>query len=149
MGTIHNLSSRFTALKFETIKQESLRETAPNIIPELNRQQLKSGQRADGQTITPSLSNVIYARDKENKNGLNGRSLLTPDLYNTGSFQSQITTTVTAKTIKTFSIDLKAAKLELKYSPYIYGANSQNLSKYATEDLQSVLIWKLKAATVG
>lgn len=151
MGTIKNLADRFkiAAANWEVIKQESLRETAPAIIPVYNREQLRSGQLSDGNPITPQLENVIYALDKEAKNGLNGRSLLTPDLYNEGNFQGDVTTTITAKTIKTFSLDLKAPKLELKYSPLIYGANPKNLSKYAIEDLRPVLFSKLKAATVG
>lgn len=149
MGTIANLANRFKALNFDLIKQESLRETAPFIIPVMNREQLRSGQLTDGSAIVPPLSNLQYALDKEAENGLNGRSLLTPDLYHTGEFQSEITTTITAKTIKTFSLDLKGPSLELKYSPKIYGANPANLSKYAIQNLRPVLFAKLKAATVG
>lgn len=149
MGTIANLANRFKALDWDLIKQTSLRETAPNIIPQMNRGQLKSGQLNDGSPIEPPLSNTAYALDKEKKHGLNGRSLFTPDLLDTGAFQSEITTTITAKTIKTFSLDLKGEELELKYSPKIYGANPTNLSKYAIEDLRPVLFQKLRTATVG
>lgn len=149
MGTIHNLASRFKALNFENIKQEAIRETAPEIFPILNRAQLKSGKLSNGNPITPKLDNVAYALKKETLNGLNGRTLLTPDLKNTGEFYADITTTVTAKTIKTFSLDTKSPALELKYSPFIFGLNSANLAKYAKENLQPVLMAKLKAATVG
>lgn len=149
MGTIKNLATRFKALNFDLIQQESLRETAPLVIPGMNRDQLKSGKKSDGNPIIPPLENITYALDKEATNGLNGRSLLTPDLLKTGAFQSEITTIITAKTIKTFSLDLKGEKLELKYTPLIYGANKENLSKYATKDLRPVLFQKLKAATVG
>lgn len=149
MGTIHNLASRFASLNFDQIKQQSLRETAPAIIPEMNIEQLKHGKLSDDNPIVPKLENITYAIDKENKNGLNGRTLLTPDLKNTGGFYEGITTTVTRLTIKTFSIDLKSPKLEARYSKLIYGPNTANLSKYAIEDLKPVLMSKLKTATIG
>jgi len=147
MGTIANLTNRFKALNFDLIKQESLRETAPLIIPEMTREQMRQGQRSDGNPIVPKLEDIRYAIDKEANGGL--APFLTPDLFHTGEFQENIITTITAKTIKTFSIDLKAPKLELRYTPLIYGANSANLAKYATENLQPVLLSRLKAATVG
>lgn len=147
MGTIKNLANRFKALNFDLIKQESLRETAPSAIPQYNREQLRAGQLSDGNLITPQLGSLTYALTKENKGGK--APFMTPDLFETGSFQADITTTITSKTIKTFSLDLKGPSLQLKYSPLIYGANPSNLSKYATQDLQPVLHKKLREATVG
>lgn len=150
MGTIANLANRFKALNFELIKQEALRETVSEV-PELIREQLKSGQRSDGNPITPKLDNIAYALKKEAVNGLNGRSLLTPDLLNTGSYQEKITSIITAKTIKSFSLDLKSEALDLKYgekSPLLK-LNEANTSKYALDSVKPVLFSKLKAATVG
>lgn len=149
MGTIKNLADRFRSLDWNGIKQDSLQETAPAIIPDMNREQLTQGQTSRSQPIVPQLSDVLYAIKKEATNGLNGRSLLTPDLKNTGDFYKGIITEVTGTALKTYSTDAKSNKLELTYSPYIFGANSNNLSKYATEDLQPVLLQKLKSATVG
>lgn len=145
MGTIRNLANRFRALDFELIKQESLRETVTEV-PELNREQLRKGQLSDGNLIRPQLDNPVYAVSKQTKGGI--APFMTPDLLNTGAFQEQITTTITAKTIKTFSLDLKAPKLELKYTPLIYGLDTPNMGKYA-QSVRPVLFEKLRAATVG
>lgn len=151
MGTIRNLANRVSlaAQQWETTKQVAIRETAPQTFPQLNREQLRKGQLSDGNPISPPLANITYALDKENKNGANGRSLLTPNLFDTGAFQGSITTTVTRLSIKTFSLDLKAPKLQLKYSPLIYGLQPNNLTKYATETLKPVLFEKFRSQTVG
>lgn len=146
MGTINQLYIRFKSLNFELIKQLSLRETVSEV-PELNRAQLKAGKRSDDKLIRPQLASRIYALDKQRLGGT--APFLTPDLLNTGAFQKDITTIITTKTIKTFSLDLKAPALELKYSPFIYGLSKENTIKYALGSVLPILSAKLKAATVG
>lgn len=146
MGTIKNLANRFKSLNFDLIKQESLRETVPQNAPEFNRDQLRQGKKADGNLITPQLGSLTYALTKENKGGI--APFMTPDLIDTGGFYKGITTIITSKTIRTFSLDLKAPKLELKYSPLIYGLSTENLSKIS-QIVQPVLHKKLREATVG
>lgn len=146
MGTIRNLANRFKALDFELIKQQALIETAPQIIPEMTEQQMRLGQRSDGEMIG-YLKDKHYAEGKTLSGGLAPPGEV--DLRLTGAFQKSIRTVVTKLTLKTYSLDTKAPKLEKWYGQLIYGANKQNLSKYATEDLRPVLFEKLKSATVG
>lgn len=147
MGTIHNLATRFKNLNFEAIKQQALIETAPEIIPEMTERQMREGKRSDGELITPDLQSREYALLKLEAGGI--APYKTPDLRNSGSFQAAIRTVITPKAIRTYSLDSKATKLELKYTPLIYGANAANLTKYATENLFPTLMGKLKAETVG
>lgn len=146
MPTIHNLASRFAALDFELIKTQALIETAPQIIPEMTEQQQRLGQRADGEMIG-YLQDPIYAMGKTESGGLAPTGEV--DLRLTGNFQAGLRTVVTKVSLKTYSLDLKADKLEKKYTPLIYGASKENLSKYATENLLPDLLQKLKALTVG
>lgn len=146
MGTIRNLSDRFKALDFELIKQQSLIETAPQIM-EMTEQQMRIGERSDGYNIIPDLQDLHYSLQKKEAGGI--APFETPDLFNTGQFYKGLRTSIGLKTINTYSLDTKAPKLEEKYTPLIYGANEINLSKYAVEDLKPVLLEKLKAATVG
>lgn len=147
MGTIKNLANRFKALDWYAVKEQSLIETAPQAIPEHTEQQMRLGQRSDGEMIG-YLENSHYAMQKKLAGGLAPQGEV--DLRNSGSFQAGLRTVVTPQlNLKTYSLDTKAEKLELKYTPLIYGANPKNLSKYATQDLQPVLMAKLKAATVG
>lgn len=148
MGTIRNLSDRFKALYFELIKQQAIAKTIEKV-PEYNRQQLKEGQFVTGQPIYPPLKSIRYALDKEKRNGLNGRSLLTPDLNLTGSFYEKIVSELTGRSILTDSLDIKATKLEGDYGKDIYGMNQQNTTTYAIEDVKPVLLDLLKSATVG
>lgn len=147
MGTIRQLTARFQALDYEAIKQQSLIETAPQIIPEMTEQQQRKGQLSTGEQIHPLLRDKTYALLKLEAGGKAPSGV--PDLRNSGAFQSGLRTVVTDKALKTYSLDVKAQKLELRYSAYIYGANSANLSIYAKENLYPVLIEKLKTATVG
>lgn len=149
MGTIRNLSARVSiaAKQWDNTKQTALRETAPDAFPALNKKQLRLGQRSDGQLIKPDLQSKVYSADKATTGGT--APFGTPDLFHTGAFYSEITTTVTKLSLKTFSLDLKAPKLELKYSPLIYGLNPANLTKYATETLKPVLFEKFRSQTVG
>lgn len=146
MGTINNLYKRFAALDFELIKQQALIETAPQIIPEMTEQQQRLGQRSDGEMIG-YLHDPIYAEGKTLSGGLAPPGEV--DLRLTGDFQAGLRTVVTKISLKTYSLDLKAEKLEKKYTNLIYGANKENLAKYAIDDLQPVLLQKLKAQTVG
>lgn len=150
MGTINNLYKRFAALDFELIKQQSLIETAPQVIPEMTEQQQRLGQRSDGEMIG-YLHDPVYAMGKTESGGQAPPGEV--DLRLTGSFQAGLRTVVTSVSLKTYSLDVKAAKLESTgkggYGPLIYGANKENLSKYAKENLLPDLMHKLKSATVG
>lgn len=146
MGTIHNLASRFAALNFDLIKQQSLIETAPQVIPEMTEQQQRLGQRSDGEMIG-YLQDPVYAMGKTESGGQAPPGEV--DLRLTGSFQAGLRTVVTKVSLKTYSLDLKADKLEKKYTPLIFGANKENLTKYAKENLLPDLMTKLKTATVG
>jgi hypothetical protein len=146
MGTIHNLASRFAALNYEVVKQQALIETAPQVIPEMTEQQMRIGQRSDGEMIG-YLKDAHYAEGKTMSGGLAPPGEV--DLRLTGDFQAGLRTVVTNVSLKTYSLDLKAPKLEKWYTPLIYGANAENLSKYAKENLLPDLMGKIKAATVG
>jgi hypothetical protein len=152
MGTIKNLSNRFRVLDYDLIKQQALIETAPQIIPEMTEQQMRLGERSDGEIIG-YLKDRYYAEGKTESGGLAPPGEV--DLRLTGDFQAGLRTVVTELTLKTYSIDTKAQVLELGnrkrkgYGPLIYGANKENLSKYAIENLRPVLMEKLKTATVG
>jgi hypothetical protein len=147
VGTINNLAKRFAALNYEVVKQQALIETAPQVIPEMTEQQMRRGETSTGEPIKPDLADVHYALLKQEAGGQ--APYKTPDLRNSGSFQSGLRTLVTATALKTYSLDTKSEKLELKYTPKIYGANPENLSKYAKENLLPDLMGKIKAATVG
>lgn len=150
MGSIRNLSDRFKTLDFNAIKEQSLIKTAPGIIPEMNEQQLSIGQLADGEEFPEKnwLQSKEYAQQKLEAGGM--APFRIPDLKLTGSFYDGVRTVVTPQlSLKTYSIDTKAPKLETKYGSLIFGASPINLAKYATENLQPVLIKKLKEQTVG
>lgn len=148
MGTIRNLSSRVSiaAAEWNTIKQQALIETAPQVIPEMTEQQMRLGQRSDGEIIG-YLHDSHYAEGKTLSGGIAPPGEV--DLRLTGDFQAGLRTVVTPLSLRTYSIDTKSEKLELKYSSLIFGANKANLAKYATEDLRPVLFQKLKSLTTG
>ncbi len=149
MGTIRNLTDRFklAAANWEEIKQQALIETAHGVIPEMTEQQMRLGETSTGDPIKPDLADVHYALQKQEAGGQAPYKV--PDLRVMGTFQAGLRTTIGKLTINTYSIDTKAEKLELKYTPLIYGANPANLAKYAIENLRPALMEKFKAATVG
>jgi|GEM_PF-5650512 len=146
MGTIHNLAARFKALDFELIKQQSLIETAPGIIPQMTEDQMRYGYDSRQQLIG-QLQSPAYALDKVEWGGSAAPGQV--DLHLTGKIYAGLRTSISPTTIDTYSIDFKAPKLEDEYGNRIYGANKANLTKYAIEDLKPVLMQKLKENTVG
>src|ERR1700676_856485 len=124
MGTIRNLTDRFKSLDFDHIKQQALIETAPQIIPEMTEQQQRLGQRSDGEAIGYLRDNA-YAEVKIIEGGLARPGEV--DLRLHGDFQAGLRTVVTAMSLKTYSLDLKAPRLEKQYGQLIYRANPENL----------------------
>jgi len=131
---------------YDLAVRETLEETA-NRVPDYTRDQLHRGEKVDGSKITPLYGNPEYSKLKFADNSAAGLGV--PDLYLYGDFYNGIQTKINTKTISTFSIDSKSPKLELKYSPLIYGLNAANKTKYAIMDVKPVLIAKVKTGIFG
>lgn len=148
MATIHSFATRFNAAAsaWNEIKQQALIETALETVPEMTESQLRLGELSTGDLLHPDLASTPYALRKQESGSHAPYGI--PDLLQSGNFYSKIRTTIGPKTINTYSLDIKAPALELKYTRYIYGYNDANRQKYAIEFLKPVLFQKLKTAAV-
>lgn len=146
MGTIAGLNKKLHTVDFDSLITDSIEYTKDEIAV-LNRSQLLQGYMSTGEQISPQYASPIYALEKSAMNPLPG--FLTPDLRLTGSFYQGIGVVVNAKenTFTVSSSDIKAPRLELKYSSAIYGLTKQNKSFYALETLKPVFFEKLHSAT--
>lgn len=148
MSTLRALSNRFQAAvaAYDGTLQEAIEETK-DVAVAFNRQQLYSGIKSTGDKITPHYANLKYAAKKYGLNATPG--FTNPDLYVTGAFYLGIGVVVNQKSLTFDSTDSKAPKLELEYTPQIYGLTKENKSAYSLESVKPVLFAKIKAQTTG
>lgn len=123
LKTIHEMAKRFASVNFEQVVRDSFEEKKATIAS-FNRQNLRKGKLQTGNTIKPDLQSIPYAAKKFNSSGQ--APFGTPDLFLTGGFQSDIGVIINKETFTTFSENIKAPKLELKYTPLIYGLPDAN-----------------------
>lgn len=149
MGTLRNLANNFNAAlaAYDTTLQQTIEETAPEIVPNYVRTQMYSGITGLGSKITPQYATADYTKIKFQDNP--GPGAGTPDLYLYGDFYNGIGVVVNAKSFVTSSSDSKAGKLELKYGSDIYKLTTQNRSAYSLNSVKPMLFAKIKAQTTG
>jgi len=113
-------------LNIDNLLQVVVRKNIPGMV-ELNRKQMRAGERADNQQIAPEYS-VKYLFFKHSKNTY--KALFgTPDLFLTGSFQKKMFAEIKGQSLYFDSNDEKTNDLGEKYTDKIFGLNDKNKVK--------------------
>ena len=104
-------------------------EANEKAILDINREQLRVGERADGLPITPAYSPFYNAWKSQQSSYKAGSKK--PDLYLTGSFQDKMYLDIEGNNIIVDSIDPKRDRLvhELGYTDKIFGTQQKNLPR--------------------
>ena len=115
--------------RLQSINKNQLLKNAIEInekpILDINRAQMRAGERADGKPITPVYSPFYNAWKSQQSSYKAGSKR--PDLYVTGKFQDEMYLDVNGNQVETFSKDHKADTLESWYTDKIFGTQQKNL----------------------
>lgn len=144
LSTIHKVAANAQRINFDAIKRDSFEETKSSVVS-FNKQNLRQGFKVDGSRIG-IYGSIPYAAKKFNQSGEAGFGCI--DLYLTGDWQNGIGAIINSKSFTTFSVDEKASKLELKYSPLIYGLPDKYKPDYV-KIIGPVIFKKTKSALFG
>lgn len=140
MATIKALLNRFENLNTDAIVAETMQESA-DAIAEKNKEQLYSGEDADGAEITPGYRPLTIAI-KQSK----GQPTDRVTLRDTGSFYQGIYVSVNGDRLITDSRDTKSAKLQDKYGEKIFGLNDKFSFEVIKETIRPVFKNKIQEA---
>lgn len=113
-------------------------EKLENKIVELNRQQIKFGNRADGTDIRPEYARMTIGLKRESGTLTNNDPFIV-NLYDTGSFYAGFYVLITPKEVIIDSSDGKTSELRTKYGEKIFGLNEQNLATILNEIKTNIL----------
>ena len=124
MATILEMRSRLDLLasQMQAITGGAMKESEPDLI-ELNKEQMLSGIRADGEEIGQYKS-ISYALEKNKLNPKAGFGAV--DLRLTGQFQSEMLLQVWGENYSIISDDPKTGKLADQYGEEIFGLTVEN-----------------------
>lgn len=124
MSTALEILTRLKRVDVYQASQTAIENTSSTMI-NVQRDQLFQGVRKDSDSIVPSYAarTIKYKQKK-------GQPYDRVTLKDTGSFYAGIKVDVTGDKFILSSTDSKAAALEKKYSPLIFGLNNQSRIDY-------------------
>ena len=124
----------------EKYKSNSIDDALP-YLADLNIEQRLKGLNADGQLITPGLRSEAYANAKKSRGG---RALFgTPDLKDTGDFNSGQYAKKSGKMINFGSTDDKNSDLIAKYGEKIHGLTEESREEALADQLIPFVIYEI------
>ena len=124
----------------EGYKSAAIKESLP-YLADLNIEQRAKGLNADGQLITPGLSNEEYANAKKSRGGR--APFGTPDLKNEGDFNSGQYAKKSGKMINFGSTDEKNSDLVAIYGEKIHGLTEESRQEALTDQLIPYVIYEI------
>ena len=117
--------------KFQTFEAETMVDTAfsenESAMLKAQKDQMRRGERSDGEEITPGLLSDAYAREKKASGGI--AQMGVPDLKDTGAFQNAITYEVSDGVVYFNSTDEKTDDLVDKYTEDIFGLSGKSFTE--------------------
>ena len=129
----------------EGYKSAAINESLP-YFADLNIEQRLQGKRADGQFITPELRNETYAAAKLSKGGK--APFGTPDLKDTGDFNSGQFVKKQGKTLLFSSTDDKNSGLVKKYGEEIHGLSEESRQEALNDQLVPTVLYYIEQQLV-
>lgn len=141
MATILSLLKRFEAIDTDKICVETMEEST-GAIAEKNKEQLFSGENAEGSEIKPGYTPFTIAI-KQSK----GQPTDRVTLRDTGSFYQGIYVNVQNEQIVSGSTDVKTLKLLDKYGNEIFGLNDRFKIEVIRETVRPLFNDKIENAT--
>ena len=124
----------------EKYKSNSIDDALP-YLADLNIEQRTKGLNADGQLITPGLWSDEYANAKKNRGGR--APFRTPDLKDTGDFNSGQYAKKSGKMVEFGSTDSKNSDLIEKYGEKIHGLTEESRQEALTDQLIPYVIYEI------
>ena len=124
----------------EKYKSNSIDDALP-YLADLNIAQRAKGLNSDGQLITPGLRNEAYANAKKSRGGR--APFGTPDLKDTGAFNSGQYAKKSGKMINFGSTDEKNSDLVAKYGEKIHGLTKESRQEALTDQLIPYVIYEI------
>ena len=125
----------------EKYKSNSIDDALP-YFADLNIEQRLQGKRADGQMITPGLRNEKYAEAKVSRGGK--APFGTPDLKDTGDFNSGQFVKKQGKTLLFSSTDDKNKDLVDKYGEEIHGLSEESREEALNDQLIPTVLFYIE-----
>lgn len=122
MQTPLGLLKKFQNFDSETMVDTAFSENESAMIT-AQRDQMRKGERSDGEEITPGLLSNAYAQEKKASGGI--AQMGVPDLKDTGAFQNAITYEVSEGVVYFNSTDEKTEDLVEKYTEDIFGLSDK------------------------
>lgn len=124
----------------EKYKSNSIDDALP-YLADLNIAQRAKGLNSDGQLITPGLRNEAYANAKKSRGGR--APFGTPDLKDTGAFNSGQYAKKSGKMINFGSTDEKNSDLVAKYGEKIHGLTEESREEALADQLIPFVIYEI------
>ena len=124
----------------EKYKSNSIDDALP-YLADLNIEQRAKGLNSDGQLITPGLRNEAYANAKKSRGGR--APFGTPDLKDTGDFNSGQYAKKAGKMINFGSTDEKNSDLVAKYGEKIHGLTEESREEALADQLIPFVIYEI------
>ena len=124
----------------EKYKSNSIDDALP-YLADLNIEQRAKGLNSDGQLITPGLRNEAYANAKKSRGGR--APFGTPDLKDTGVFNSGQYAKKSGKMINFGSTDEKNSDLVAKYGEKIHGLTEESREEALADQLIPFVIYEI------
>ena len=124
----------------EKYKSNSIDDALP-YLADLNIEQRAKGLNSDGKLITPGLRNEAYANAKKSRGGR--APFGTPDLKDTGSFNSGQYAKKSGKMINFGSTDEKNSDLVAKYGEKIHGLTEESREEALADQLIPFVIYEI------
>ena len=124
----------------EKYKSNSIDDALP-YLADLNIEQRAKGLNSDGQLITPGLRNEAYANAKKSRGGR--APFGTPDLKDTGDFNSGQYAKKSGKMINFSSTDDKNSDLVAKYGEKIHGLTEESREEALADQLIPFVIYEI------
>ena len=129
----------------EGYKAAAIDESLP-YLADLNIEQRLQGKRADGQMIAPGLRNEKYAAAKLSRGGK--APFGTPDLKNSGDFNSGQFVKKQGKTLLFSSTDDKNSDLVAKYGEEIHGLSEESRQQALDDQLVPTVLYYIEQQLV-
>ena len=124
----------------EKYKSNSIDDALP-YLADLNIEQRLKGLNADGQLITPGLRSEAYANSKKSRGGR--APFGTPDLKDTGDFNSGQYAKKSRKMINFGSTDYKNKYLVARYGEKIHGLTEESRQEALADQLIPYVIYEI------
>lgn len=127
MATVKKFLDRIQKLDMHRVVKTTLGEKR-ELMPELNRDQMMHGKRADGSDIEPPYT--YFTRLEKKKRGMDPNVVT---LYDRGDFHRGIYVDIGSDSLEIDSMDSKSDSLKEKYGESIFGLTNESKAEFLGE----------------